>query len=48
MILSAIAKKLKRQSTNDFKGRHFEAWLALLPAGVGHAGAMLNEVVAVT
>jgi transposase, IS6 family len=27
MILSAIAEKLKRQSTDDFKGRHFETWL---------------------
>ena len=27
MILSAIADKLKRQSKDDFKGRHFEAWL---------------------
>jgi len=27
MILNAIAEKLKRQSKNDFKGRHFEAWL---------------------
>jgi hypothetical protein len=27
MILNAIAKKLKRQSKDDFKGRHFEAWL---------------------
>ena len=27
MILNTIAEKLKRQSKNDFKGRHFEAWL---------------------
>lgn len=27
MILNAIAEKLKRQSRDDFKGRHFEAWL---------------------
>ena len=27
MILNAIADKLKRQSKDDFKGRHFEAWL---------------------
>lgn len=27
MILNAIAQKLKRQSKDDFKGRHFEAWL---------------------
>jgi transposase-like protein len=27
MILNAIAEKLKRQSKEDFKGRHFEAWL---------------------
>ncbi len=27
MILSSIAEKLKRQSKDDFKGRHFEAWL---------------------
>ena len=25
--LNAIAEKLKRQSKDDFKGRHFEAWL---------------------
>lgn len=29
MILNAIAEKLKRQSKDDFKGRHFEAWLIL-------------------
>ena len=27
MILNAIAEKLKRQSKDDFKGRHIEAWL---------------------
>ena len=27
MILNAITEKLKRQSKDDFKGRHFEAWL---------------------
>lgn len=27
MILNAIAEKLKRQSKDDLKGRHFEAWL---------------------
>jgi IS6 family transposase len=27
MILNAIAGKLKRQSKDDFKGRHFEPWL---------------------
>lgn len=27
MILNAIAEKLKRHSKDDFKGRHFEAWL---------------------
>ena len=27
MIFNAIAEKLKRQSTDDFKGRHFEARL---------------------
>ena len=27
MILNAIAVKLKCQSKDDFKGRHFEAWL---------------------
>ena len=27
IILNAIAEKLKRQSKDDFKGRHFEAWL---------------------
>ncbi|GLR61926.1 IS110 family transposase [Rhizobium indigoferae] len=41
MILNAIAEKLKRQSKDDFKGRHFEAgydgfWLArfLLNSGI--------------
>ena len=29
VILNAIAEKLKRQSKDDFKGRHFEAWLIL-------------------
>jgi len=29
MILNAIAEKLKRTSKDDFKGRHFEAWLIL-------------------
>ncbi|MHC2569806.1 hypothetical protein ACVMH6_002134 [Rhizobium leguminosarum] len=28
MILNAIAEKLKRQSKDDFKGRHFETWLS--------------------
>ncbi|NTG51544.1 IS6 family transposase [Agrobacterium rhizogenes] len=27
MISNAIAEKLKRRSRDDFKGRHFEAWL---------------------
>lgn len=27
MILNAITEKLKRQSKDDFKGRHFEVWL---------------------
>lgn len=27
MIPNAIAEKLKRQSKDDFKGRHFEVWL---------------------
>ena len=27
MILNAITEKLKPQSKDDFKGRHFEAWL---------------------
>jgi transposase, IS6 family len=27
MILNAVAEKLKRVSKDDFKGRHFEAWL---------------------
>jgi hypothetical protein len=27
MIPNAITEKLKRQSKDDFKGRHFEAWL---------------------
>ncbi|OAV55021.1 hypothetical protein A6U98_21320 [Rhizobium sp. WYCCWR10014] len=26
MILNAIDEKLKRQSKDDFNGRHFEAW----------------------
>lgn len=26
-ILNAIAEKLKRQSKDDIKGRHFETWL---------------------
>lgn len=26
MLLNAIAERLKRQSKDDFKGRHFEAW----------------------
>jgi hypothetical protein len=26
-MLNAIAEKLKRQSRDDFQGRHFEAWL---------------------
>ena len=26
MIVNALAEKLKRQSKDDFKGRHFEAW----------------------
>ncbi|MBP2449646.1 hypothetical protein JOH51_007154 [Rhizobium leguminosarum] len=37
MILNAIAEKLKRQSKDDFKGRHFEAWLivqAVIPNGI--------------
>jgi transposase-like protein len=29
MILTAIAEKLKCQSKDDFKGRHFEAWLII-------------------
>ena len=29
MILSAIAEKLKRQSKDNFKGRHYEATLIL-------------------
>jgi hypothetical protein len=29
VILSALAEKLKRQSKEDFKGRHFEAWLII-------------------
>lgn len=27
MILNAVAEKLKRQSKDDFRGRHFEAWV---------------------
>ena len=33
MILNAIAEKLKRQSKDDFKGRHFEAWLIVKAVG---------------
>ncbi len=29
MILNAIARKLQRQSSDDFKGRHYEAWLII-------------------
>ncbi|KAF2988716.1 IS6 family transposase (plasmid) [Methylocystis sp. MJC1] len=29
MILNAVAEKLKRRSKDDFKGRHFEAWLII-------------------
>jgi len=29
MIFNAIAEKLKRTSRDDFKGRHFEAWLII-------------------
>jgi transposase-like protein len=29
MILNAIARNLKRQSSDDFKGRHYEAWLII-------------------
>ena len=29
MILNTIAEKLKRQSKDDFRGRHFEAWLVV-------------------
>jgi transposase-like protein len=31
VILNAIAEILKRQSKEDFKGRHFEAWLIIQP-----------------
>ncbi len=34
MILNAIAEKLKRQSKDDFKGRHFEAWLIVQTAAL--------------
>ena len=27
MTLNAVAEKLKRQSKDEFSGRHFEAWL---------------------
>ena len=30
MILNALIEKPKRQSKDDFKGRHFEAWLIVL------------------
>ena len=33
MILNAIAEKLQRQSKDDFKGRHFEAWLIVHAIG---------------
>lgn len=29
MILTALAKKLKRLAKDDFKGRHFEPWLII-------------------
>jgi len=29
MILSSLAEKLKRRAKDDFKGRHFEAWLII-------------------
>ena len=29
MILNAIAEELKRRSRDDFKGRHFDAWLIM-------------------
>ena len=29
MILNAIAEKLKRQSKDDFKGRHFKSWMII-------------------
>jgi hypothetical protein len=32
-ILNATAEKLKRQSKDDFKGRHFEAWLIVQAVG---------------
>jgi len=32
MLLNAIAERLKRQSKDDFKGRHFGTWLILQAA----------------
>jgi transposase-like protein len=29
VILNAIVEKLKHQSRDNFKGRHFEAWLIM-------------------
>lgn len=39
MILTDMAEKLKRRSNDDFKGRHFEAWLMLSPRKIGTDGA---------
>jgi IS6 family transposase len=29
MILNALVEKLKLRAKDDFKGRHFEAWLII-------------------
>lgn len=48
MILNTIAEKLKRRSKDDFKGRHFEAWLhcaggGLVICGIRSATETLNR-----
>ena len=49
MILNAIVEKLKRQSKDDFKGRHFEAWLIIQavtwywPDPIGWSGFNLSS-----
>lgn len=36
MILNALVEKLKRQSKDDIKGRHFEAWLIVQTVTLVH------------
>ena len=43
MILNAIAEKLKRQSKDDFKGRHFEAWLIVQAVALYRATRSATE-----